>query len=59
MIFVIVINLIFVGEGKIIIIVGLGDGLNVIGKNVMICICEVFLGLNFGMKGGVVGGGYV
>jgi formate--tetrahydrofolate ligase len=38
--------------------VGLGDGLNAIGKNAMICIREASLGPNFGMKGGAAGGGY-
>ena len=32
--------------------VGLGDGLNRIGKKAMICIREASLGPNFGMKGG-------
>lgn len=59
LVLVIVINLILVGEGKIIMMVGLGDVLNCIGKCVIICICEVSFGLNFGMKGGVVGGGMV
>jgi formate--tetrahydrofolate ligase len=36
----------------------LGDGLNAIGKNAMICIREASLGPNFGMKGGAAGGGY-
>ena len=39
------------GEGKTTTTVGLGDGLNRIGKNAMICIREASLGLNFGMKG--------
>jgi formate--tetrahydrofolate ligase len=37
--------------------VGLGDGLNRIGKKAMICIREASLGPNFGMKGGAAGGG--
>ena len=45
------------GEGKTTTTVGLGDGLNRIGKNAMICIREASLGPNFGMKGGAAGGG--
>ena len=46
------------GEGKTTTTVGLGDGLNRIGKNAMVCIREASLGPNFGMKGGAAGGGY-
>ena len=46
------------GEGKTTTTVGLGDGLNKIGKNAMVCIREASLGPNFGMKGGAAGGGY-
>ncbi|MEL7171352.1 MAG: formate--tetrahydrofolate ligase [Pseudomonadota bacterium] len=46
------------GEGKTTTTVGLGDGLNHIGKNACICIREASLGPNFGMKGGAAGGGY-
>ena len=46
------------GEGKTTTTVGLGDGLNHIGKKAMICIREASLGPNFGMKGGAAGGGY-
>ena len=46
------------GEGKTTTTVGLGDGLNKIGKNAMICIREASLGPNFGMKGGAAGGGH-
>ena len=46
------------GEGKTTTTVGLGDGLNAIGKSAMICIREASLGPNFGMKGGAAGGGY-
>ncbi len=46
------------GEGKTTTTVGLGDGLNAIGKNACICIREASLGPNFGMKGGAAGGGY-
>ncbi len=45
------------GEGKTTTTVGLGDGLNRIGKNACICIREASLGPNFGMKGGAAGGG--
>ena len=45
------------GEGKTTTTVGLGDGLNKIGKKAMICIREASLGPNFGMKGGAAGGG--
>ncbi|WP_417412787.1 formate--tetrahydrofolate ligase [Hoeflea sp.] len=45
------------GEGKTTTTVGLGDGLNRIGKKAMICIREASLGPNFGMKGGAAGGG--
>ena len=46
------------GEGKTTTTVGLGDGLNYIGKNACVCIREASLGPNFGMKGGAAGGGY-
>ena len=46
------------GEGKTTTTVGLGDGLNKIGKNACICIREASLGPNFGMKGGAAGGGH-
>jgi formate--tetrahydrofolate ligase len=46
------------GEGKTTTTVGLGDGLNRIGKNACVCIREASLGPNFGMKGGAAGGGY-
>ncbi len=45
------------GEGKTTTTVGLGDGLNAIGKNTAICIREASLGPCFGMKGGAAGGG--
>ena len=45
------------GEGKTTTVVGLGDGLNQIGKNAMICLREPSLGPVFGMKGGAAGGG--
>jgi formate--tetrahydrofolate ligase len=46
------------GEGKTTTTVGLGDGLNAIGKKAVVCIREASLGPNFGMKGGAAGGGY-
>src|SRR5262249_40946580 len=46
------------GEGKTTTTVGLGDGLNRIGKKAIICIREASLGRNSGMKGGAAGGGY-
>lgn len=46
------------GEGKTTTTVGLGDGLNKIGKKAMICVREPSLGPCFGMKGGAAGGGY-
>src|SRR3546814_171336 len=45
------------GEGKTTTTVGLGDGLNRIGRKAVICIREASLGPNFGMKGGAAGGG--
>ena len=46
------------GEGKTTMSVGLGDGLNRIGKNTITCLREPSLGPCFGMKGGAAGGGY-
>jgi|UniRef100_UPI00404991D6 formate--tetrahydrofolate ligase len=46
------------GEGKTTTTVGLGDGLNRIGKRATICLREPSLGPSFGMKGGAAGGGY-
>ncbi|MBK8325497.1 MAG: formate--tetrahydrofolate ligase [Betaproteobacteria bacterium] len=46
------------GEGKTTTTVGLGDGLNHIGKKAMICLREPSLGPVFGVKGGAAGGGY-
>ncbi len=43
------------GEGKTTTTVGLGDGLNRIGKRAVVCIREASLGPNFGMKGGGCG----
>ena len=45
------------GEGKTTTTVGIGDGLNAIGKKTAICIREASLGPCFGMKGGAAGGG--
>ena len=46
------------GEGKTTTSVGLGDGLNRIGKQTITCLREPSLGPCFGMKGGAAGGGY-
>jgi formate--tetrahydrofolate ligase len=46
------------GEGKTTTTVGLGDGLNRIGKRAMSCLREPSLGPCFGIKGGAAGGGY-
>ncbi len=45
------------GEGKTTTTVGLGDALNHIGQNAIICLREPSLGPCFGMKGGAAGGG--
>jgi formate--tetrahydrofolate ligase len=46
------------GEGKTTTTVGLGDGLNRIGKKALMCLREPSLGPCFGVKGGAAGGGY-
>ena len=46
------------GEGKTTTTVGLGDGLNRMGKRAVMCLREPSLGPCFGMKGGAAGGGY-
>jgi formate--tetrahydrofolate ligase len=46
------------GEGKTTTTVGLGDGLNHIGKRAIICLREPSMGPCFGMKGGAAGGGH-
>lgn len=46
------------GEGKTTTTVGLADGLQKIGKNVMVALREPSLGPVFGVKGGAAGGGY-
>jgi len=45
------------GEGKTTTVVGLGDALNRLGKEALICLREPSLGPCFGMKGGAAGGG--
>ena len=46
------------GEGKTTTTVGLGDGLNRLGKKAIICLREPSLGPCFGVKGGAAGGGF-
>jgi len=46
------------GEGKTTTTIGLGDALNQIGKEAIICLREPSLGPCFGMKGGAAGGGH-
>ena len=46
------------GEGKTTTTIGLADGLNLIGKNVVVALREPSLGPVFGIKGGAAGGGY-
>lgn len=46
------------GEGKTTTTVGLGDGLNRIGRKAIVCVREASLGPCFGVKGGAAGGGY-
>ena len=46
------------GEGKSTVSIGLGDGLNRIGKKAVIALREPSLGPCFGVKGGACGGGY-
>ena len=45
------------GEGKTTTLVGLTQGLGVIGKNPVACLREASLGPVFGIKGGAAGGG--
>ncbi len=45
------------GEGKTTTTVGLGDALNHIGKQAVVCLREPSLGPVFGLKGGAAGGG--
>ena len=46
------------GEGKTTTSVGLSDGLNMAGKQSIVCLREPSLGPSLGMKGGAAGGGY-
>ena len=46
------------GEGKTTTTIGLADGLQALGKNVMVALREPSLGPVFGVKGGAAGGGY-
>ena len=46
------------GEGKTTTTIGLADGLNRIGKKVVVALREPSLGPVFGVKGGAAGGGY-
>jgi formate--tetrahydrofolate ligase len=46
------------GEGKTTTTVGLGDALNHIGKQAVVCLREPSLGPVFGLKGGAAGGGH-
>lgn len=46
------------GEGKTTTTVGLADGLQKLGKSVMVALREPSLGPVFGVKGGAAGGGY-
>src|ERR1700712_1404882 len=45
------------GEGKTTTTVGLGDALNKIGRDAIICLREPSIGPVFGLKGGAAGGG--
>ncbi len=46
------------GEGKTTVTIGLGDGLNRLGKRTVIALREPSLGPVFGIKGGAAGGGH-
>ncbi|WP_017592878.1 formate--tetrahydrofolate ligase [Nocardiopsis potens] len=46
------------GEGKTTVTVGLGDGLNRIGRSTAVAIRQPSMGPVFGIKGGAAGGGY-
>ena len=46
------------GEGKTTTTVGLADGMQKLGKKVMVALREPSLGPVFGVKGGAAGGGY-
>lgn len=56
-ILVIFINLIFFGEGKMIIVIGFLMVINRLGFKFIVILREFFLGLFLGLKGGVIGGG--
>ena len=45
------------GEGKTTVTIGLGDALNALNENAIICLREPSLGPVFGIKGGATGGG--
>ncbi|MFH1566363.1 MAG: formate--tetrahydrofolate ligase [Gemmatimonadota bacterium] len=46
------------GEGKTVTTIGLSQGLNHIGKDIVTCIRQPSQGPTFGIKGGAAGGGY-
>ncbi|HEX8940383.1 MAG TPA: formate--tetrahydrofolate ligase [Candidatus Limnocylindrales bacterium] len=46
------------GEGKTTTLIGLGQGLNRIGRRAAVCLRQPSLGPVFGIKGGAAGGGY-
>ncbi len=46
------------GEGKTTVSIGLGDALNQLRENVIICLRQPSMGPVFGLKGGATGGGY-
>jgi formate--tetrahydrofolate ligase len=46
------------GEGKTTVTIGLGDALNTLKKNTLICLREPSMGPVFGLKGGATGGGF-
>ena len=46
------------GEGKTTTTIGVADGLQKLGKNVLVALREPSLGPVFGIKGGAAGGGY-
>ena len=46
------------GEGKTTTTVGLGDALNRLGRQAVVCLREPSMGPVFGLKGGAAGGGY-
>lgn len=46
------------GEGKTVTTIGLGLGLNKIGKKAFVCLRQPSMGPTFGIKGGAAGGGH-